>query len=245
MEQNEADAANCENYLAQVHDSKKWQEEVLYFLRHRPIGVELYQPGQASNPPQEQAKQHTKTLIALLRHGLRYHEITETHDRISNPADGTFEWTYSDPAGNGIPWASFRGWLQHGNDAYWITGKAGSGKSTLMKFIHHNQQTEKHLLEWARPARLLRAEFYFWNSGTEIQMSVEGLLRCLLHDIVSQLGLDDEESLRCLFPSRWEVLELFGHNQEPWSSTELLASFRRVSKLDPKKIPDFYSHRRP
>ncbi|TID01796.1 hypothetical protein CH35J_004569 [Colletotrichum higginsianum] len=72
-----------------------------------------------------------KTLLACLyfrQEIVRFHDIKPAHK-------GTFEWIYSEPrlGANGATWTNFHDWLQNDSGIYWISGKAGSGKSTLMK----------------------------------------------------------------------------------------------------------------
>lgn len=47
----------------------------------------------------------------------------------------TFQWMFERDAEHQIHWVDFRQWLESESKLYWITGKAGSGKSILMKFI--------------------------------------------------------------------------------------------------------------
>lgn len=154
--------------------------------------------------------------------------------------------------------ARFGEWLQYHNGIFWVEGKAGSGKSTLMKFISGHDMTSKLLLSWAKArwttlrriddeeellyaddatiemaytkrrgpldakelerlrnsrqtkerlkfeadllqqymqqerddtssgAKLVVAKCFFWNAGSRLQKSLEGLLRCWLFDILQQ-----------------------------------------------------------
>ena len=85
------------------------------------------------------------------------------------------------------PWPDFTDWLKSDNSAYWINGKPGSGKSTLMEYIRSKQhQTEDSLTHWARKNELMMVYFYFWNPGTELQKNSQGLLRSLLYQIIHQ-----------------------------------------------------------
>lgn len=80
----------------------------------------------------------------------------------------------------------FRGWLESDSGLYWISGKAGSGKSTLMGHITGDRRLRKHLQVWAgnKPLRVLT--FFFWRaSRNTMQQSVQGLLRTLLHQLLS------------------------------------------------------------
>lgn len=44
---------------------------------------------------------------------------------------------------------------------YWITDKAGLGKSTLMKFLLHGDECREHLKVWTGTLLLILAHFYF------------------------------------------------------------------------------------
>ena len=86
-------------------------------------------------------------------------------------------------------WDSFSDWLRSGTGVYWINGKAGSGKSTLMNYICDDENIRKRdklLRVWADDKRLITPTFYFWNSGTLLQKSVEGLLRSLVFQMLDE-----------------------------------------------------------
>ncbi|KAF1979009.1 hypothetical protein BU23DRAFT_192983 [Bimuria novae-zelandiae CBS 107.79] len=53
---------------------------------------------------------------------------------------------------------------------------ADSGKFTLMKFLESHPDTRAMLQQWCQPFRLVTVSFYFWNAGTHMQKSLEGLL---------------------------------------------------------------------
>jgi hypothetical protein len=74
-------------------------------------------------------------------------------------------------------------WLKSGDGAFWITGKAGSGKSTIMKFIADHPETVRLAAEFASPKRAFIAAHYFWSPGMPMQRSIQGLLQSLLYDI--------------------------------------------------------------
>lgn len=42
-------------------------------------------------------------------------------------------------------------WLESGSGVYWVCGKAGSGKSTLMKHIFFHRDVPKLLQRWLNP----------------------------------------------------------------------------------------------
>jgi len=135
----------------------------------------------------------------------------------------TFEWIYRDPCANDKPWTSFIDWSEKQEKGlYWITGKAGSGKSTLMKYLYKDARTIALLENWASPSKLITAAFFFWNSGSNMQMSRMGLLRSLLFQVLKSVP----SSVALAFPERWEVYALFGENNYPWSWQELFNALK-------------------
>ncbi|KAI0896416.1 hypothetical protein F4806DRAFT_427188 [Annulohypoxylon nitens] len=94
----------------------------------------------------------------------------------------------------------FVSWLQYGQNILHISGKAGSGKSTLMKFIASHPQTHKELQVWAGEKTLVTGDFYFWNPGTRLQMTLDGLYRSLLFAVLSRYP----EMIKEVFSSEWK-----------------------------------------
>jgi hypothetical protein len=109
---------------------------------------------------------------------------------------------------------------------YWITGKPGSGKSTLMKYLVRNSRTSELLTQWAGPHKLVVSYHYFWNAGTELQRSQQGLLRTLLFHITRQCP----EAAIKHFPERFRASSTaYMHGTawvEPWMSAELCSTIR-------------------
>ncbi|KAE8440326.1 hypothetical protein EG329_008775 [Mollisiaceae sp. DMI_Dod_QoI] len=75
-------------------------------------------------------------------------------------------------------------WLRSGSGVFHLSGKAGSGKSTAMKLIRHHSRTSEELASWARGRTLVLALFFFWNSEEALQMSLEGLYRSILFEVL-------------------------------------------------------------
>jgi len=106
---------------------------------------------------------------------LRLNEIQERHNE-------TFEWIFSeDPE---APYTSLPHWLEADQGIYWISGKAGSGKSTFMKFFCEDSRTHKSLQDWHEGTVIL--SFFFWKSGSAVQRSSKGLLTSLLYQLLQQ-----------------------------------------------------------
>jgi len=90
---------------------------------------------------------------------------------------------------------SLKDWLQtsskmanHTPDIYWVSGKPGSGKSTLMKFLAHEDMNNGEVMElleqWAQGLEVLTPSFYFWKPGTPEQKSLAGMLRSLIFQLL-------------------------------------------------------------
>ncbi|CAI4215998.1 unnamed protein product [Parascedosporium putredinis] len=100
-------------------------------------------------------------------------------------------------------------WLTCGTGVFHISGKMGSGKSTLMKFLCDHPQTKTKLEKWAGIQKLVLAKFFFWKPGTRLQKSLSGLFRSLLHDVLSSCP----ELIPIILPKEWHMaLEM------PWQS---------------------------
>ncbi|KAK2604891.1 hypothetical protein N8I77_007784 [Diaporthe amygdali] len=116
----------------------------------------------------------------------------------------TFEWILdSQPSGSPQhPENEFPRWLLDGSGIFWLPGKAGCGKSTLMKFLLAHHQLKSSLLQWAGEDELLITSYFFWAAGSSLQKNQEGLLRSLLFSILSQR----KDLLPKLFPYRYNAV---------------------------------------
>ena len=103
----------------------------------------------------------------------RFEEIEEAYKT-------TFDWIFENPE------LKFCEWLQNGSGVYWINGKPGSGKSTLMKHVNRHPQTMKIVAQRDQSRLQVAASFFFHDRGISIQNSFEGLLHSVLYQILSQ-----------------------------------------------------------
>jgi hypothetical protein len=127
------------------------------------------------------------TNISDLVRSLHIPVLWERFDKIEDASNGTFDWIFGDPDLN------LAHWLRSETGIYWIRGKPGSGKSTLMKYLHNHPKTSELLKTW-KPGRLqIDAWFFFDVRGSHIQRSLEGVLHSILHRLVSShSGLADK-----------------------------------------------------
>lgn len=167
-----------------------------------------------SHPSDEEAHQHAaETVQRQILEELSFGSMWDREDAIPKAYEKTFEWIFSYPeqTENKQPGSpntmTFPDWLEIESDkVFWITGKPGSGKSTLMKFISGNERLTKHLTKWAGNLPLLYAGFYFWSGGKDLGKSIEGLLRSLLYQCFSKRP----NLIPKVVSRRWLLLSILG-----------------------------------
>lgn len=117
-------------------------------------------------------------------HSSLWYETMEDREHTILPAyNRTLDWVFKSqgsPRQKRLRWDDFNNFLSKDPGTYWVTGKAGSGKSTLMKFANLNPSLDAALQTWAAGRRLVKASFYFYYLGTTMQKSLLGLLRSMV-----------------------------------------------------------------
>ncbi|KAE8454648.1 hypothetical protein EG329_000271 [Mollisiaceae sp. DMI_Dod_QoI] len=192
--------------------------------------------------PQEEEVLRRKTSKNILDE-LSYPGMTNRYEDITQAHPETFDWIFSDTKKWKLPWSDFSEWLRRDGDIYWIRGKAGSGKSTLMKHIYDDKRTRALLQRWvgsstSSSAPYCIATFFFWNSGTQLQQSQRGLLRALLFQV-----LEEYPALTpIVFPGLWTEIysEILGGipKSRQWSIKQLYDAFEKLirQKQHPLKL---------
>lgn len=151
---------------------------------------------------------------------LKYDGMALRHDSVEEAHKETFRWIFDKIGEQEGQWDNFQEWLDSPQQQlYWITGKPGAGKTTLMKLICDAiTDPNPHELQFdlgPREQSPTVATFFFWAAGqSEMQKSREGLFRALTHQLLSQ----HPELIASVSPDRWQELCLFG--DDPISFTE-------------------------
>ena len=210
-----------EKFLSFIQDSAKWKTDLI-----RAIHEEKAPPSDHARSDQGPVSERHGRLERTLIDSLRFSEMTDRHHRVVEAHEKTFQWLFRPDDANQQKWTDFSEWLEGESTLYWVTGKAGSGKSTLMKYIHGDKRTMDHLKTWAAGVPLVTAAFFFWNSGTRMQMSEVGFLQSML----SQVLTERPALIPRILPERWETYDLFGHDESIWSEPELQRAFRLLAR---------------
>lgn len=145
---------------------------------------------------------------------LRRSQVSEAHKQ-------TYSWAYM---------SNFSDWMVSEDPVFWISGKPGSGKSTLMKYLVSYPKTSAYLRKWAGTRKLIIIEYYFWINGSNMHRSQEGLLRSLLFDIFQKCP----ELIQQTFMDRWtqSVHMSIDLNRaiSSWNLQELLNGLRKITE---------------
>jgi hypothetical protein len=148
---------------------------------------------------------------------LRYSDIENRHDTIPEPGHSSYNWIFETQCASSRP-VTYMSWLESGDGLYWVTGKAGSGKSTLIKHICNDDQTAMALGRWANGRKVLTASHYFWYLGSPMEKSYSGLVRSILYKILG----DFPDLINLVCPSRWSgALRGRDVRSMPWSDADL------------------------
>ncbi|KAI8664760.1 hypothetical protein NCS56_00909800 [Fusarium sp. Ph1] len=170
-------------------------------------------------------------LKSIICESLRFDSMDNREEAIAKTFDCTFRWVFDrnpQVSPEGVPmWSSLPDWLEGDSGLpYWITGKPGSGKSTMMKFILHHEALDGHLQKWSRGSPLYKIKYYAWKPGAEMARSVDGLLRTLLHQVLAM----SPGMTPYICPRRWSLFHAVRDMESfpPWTTWELEESFARL-----------------
>ena len=159
---------------------------------------------------------------------LAYKSMRDREEEVAEAHGKTFEWIF-EPKTNKRVNHKFTTWMKTDDlgSIYWISGKPGSGKSTLMRFLFGHPNTTAFLKSWAGDIPISKAGFFFWTSGSKEQRSQTGLLRYLLHQLLSE----NRAMMPKTFPHLWRKLQTLTTKERiklvfDWDEPQLMHAFR-------------------
>ncbi|RFU24233.1 hypothetical protein B7463_g12099, partial [Scytalidium lignicola] len=197
----------------------------------------LWEAGKLGSPQAGVRPRHApiNVLEDFILDSLAYKSMRNREEDVTEAHRKTFEWIFRDDEGSTTGSSSisnhFTTWLTTAQSGpiYWINGKPGSGKSTLMRFLFEHKATAKHLKQWAGDLPVTKAGFFFWTSGSKEQRSQTGLLRYLIHQLLSS----NREMMATAFPNLWQSLLVMTTKERiklsiDWTIPELMEGFNSL-----------------
>lgn len=153
----------------------------------------------------------------------RYKSVTEAHNL-------TYHWAVQRDSRRDEQWDDLATWFESPTSVsqiYWVTGRPGCGKSTLMRFLANSPNTKALLARWTGEQPLLVAQCYFWAPGSEMQKSLDGMLRSLLLQLLGDPAVGSA-IIENVSPARWYRSFREEGTAPSWTVPELLGVFRLV-----------------
>jgi hypothetical protein len=176
-----------------------------------------------------QSKASDMIVALAILNALTFNGRRQRQAAVSEAYAGTFEWIFQ---------IKFVSWLESSDPIFWISGKPGSGKSTLMKHLVNDPRTTLALQSWSNPQELFISDYFFWVNGTSLQRSSTGLLRSVLYEILRQnMGI-----IRDVLPEAWSSVSICCDDSSPfnlpshfleWTEKTLLEACQRLSTAQP------------
>lgn len=142
------------------------------------------------------------------------------------PYETTCEWIFNR--------SETRNWFKSENGIFWIVGRPGTGKSTLVKFMEQDVETQDLLTEWAgNKDRVVVVRVAISRAGPALQKSRLGMMQSIMYQILA----DDPELVPVAFPRRWRPRNApSGTKRGPWTWDELLQALINILRLPSYKF---------
>ncbi|KAK8133613.1 hypothetical protein PG984_005625 [Apiospora sp. TS-2023a] len=180
----------------------------------------------------------------LLR-SLKYNGMNERRNDHHMHHPSTLQTIWDDDLDTEL-WQPFRDWLTSEDQVFWVSGRPGSGKTTLMKFLVSQPQTLDRLRAWNRNVMIV--SHFIWLLGPEpMQRNLKGIFCSVLYQVLNAeaaiadyvLGALDAAVLK-ENPTDWSLEEL----KEVWSvmmkksSIPVCLFLDGLDEVDPKDGTD-------
>ncbi|KAB8532562.1 hypothetical protein FH972_025507 [Carpinus fangiana] len=213
---------NTPGYWSNPHPSllkyKEWVEEVKELE-----GFGRYQ--QYKHGEDRRWNDYVQHMRELMMDSLKLEDADWRYRGIEDALPSTFKWVFEDESLGLVEW------FEQSTGLFWINGKPGSGKSTLMKRILQDPKikTQSSVARQRKDEVKITVSYFFHDRGTYSQKSFEGLLQNIIHQILA-----NEPKLQVC------VEEIFVRNGFPakplWDLDLLELAFRSILQQDILKL---------
>lgn len=194
----------------------KWQQEMRQLEALPPVDIAAITEKVSTTAI---ASNEIATKLFILR-SLRFDGMELRRSQVPEAHKHTYSWACM---------SDFSEWMVSEDPVFWISGKPGSGKSTLMKYLVNSPDTSDHLGKWAGTRKLVIIDYFFWINGSNLHRSQEGLLRSLLFDVFRK----SPELIETAFPEQWnDSMNLsceFDDLSLSWNRQELLSGLQQIT----------------
>ena len=158
-------------------------------------------------------------LAALLDHLRPHCSNPRRYESLDNHTE-SFQWIWS-TEGSG---PGFVNWLRSDNCIFWISGKPGSGKSTLMKYLTENKRTKELVSKTPTPTFLI--SYFFYELGDPQEKAFVSLLHAFVYGLLENVyGVSKRASSTLI-----QILELYKiqTREQPWAQKVLQEAIRHI-----------------
>lgn len=162
---------------------------------------------------------YTKAVNAL-----RFDQMDTRHSTIQRAYSVTCRWILTHPMY--LQWTDPSRLDDHGG-LFWIKGKPGAGKSTLMKFIHAETRRNK-------ASHDIIISFFFNARGSDLEKTTVGMYRALLFQLMNEA------------PDLHELLDIYkppreGQSPDSFWTTQILCDLlaEAITRLQPRRLTCF------
>lgn len=196
----------------QLSDDAAKDEIIQMLLQHRKLLTD--------------ATQEKKTLAIVS--SLKYPEMFDRIHGIAEADESSLGWLFTQKSREFPELTSLMTFLNQDNGLFWIRGKPASGKSTFVKYLLNRSNGRDRLWDWSGEKNVVFASHFCWIAGSPIQRSQQGLLRSILHQILSS----DLSLVPIACPSHWDS----GAYSGSWYEKELWACVYAATAASTKRI---------
>ena len=120
-------------------------------------------------------------------------------------------------------------WLRSDNGIFWISGKPGSGKSTLMKYLTENERTKDLVSKTPIPTFLI--SYFFYELGDPQEKAFVSLLHEFVYQLLKEIhGISKRASSMLI-----QILEPYmtQAREQPWAQKVLQEALRHIVVKSP------------
>ena len=141
----------------------------------------------------------------------------EREEGISKAYRDTFNWIWTNQE------IGFPAWITNDQPLFWIRGKPGSGKSTLMRHIWDHPNLSELVGKGTQDRPKIKAAFFFYYRGTHLQKSFEGMLHTILRRLLTL-----EPRLAVTLLPEFAKLDSRQRAQYAWTLPKLMKAYEGI-----------------